>query len=144
MVHLVRLAEGERLPNEARKPLPQSVDPTLDVRSLAFLLAGGFVLLVGDHPLVSLPQVAVTGRLLVAFGDRLPQTLTGCPAALARDESHHLAGFPAQSQPDSRLIAFAVNEGPQLVQFEHLFTLLIGHLLGADEGVFQVKPGYFF
>ncbi len=40
MVHLARLGEGERLAHEARKPLPQGVDPTLDVASLAFLLAG--------------------------------------------------------------------------------------------------------
>ena len=72
VVHPSRLGERERLPDEARKPLAQGVDPTLDVGSLAFLLAGGLVPPFGDHPLVSLPEVAVAGRLLLAFGNLLP------------------------------------------------------------------------
>jgi hypothetical protein len=71
-VHLARLGERERLPNEARKPLTQGVDLPLEVGSLAFLLAGGLVPLFRNHLLVSLPQVAVADCLLVAFGDRSP------------------------------------------------------------------------
>jgi len=72
VVHLARLGERECLSNEARKPLTQGVDPPLDVGSLALLLAGGLVPLFWDHLLVSLPEVAVAGCLLVAFGDHLP------------------------------------------------------------------------
>jgi hypothetical protein len=51
VVHVVRLGEGKRFSYEARKPLPQGVDPSLDMGGFAFLLADGFVLLIGDHPL---------------------------------------------------------------------------------------------
>jgi hypothetical protein len=77
MVHPARLGERERLSNEARKPLAQRVDPTPYVASLAFFLAGGLVLLWRDHSPVSLPQVAVAGRLLIALGNLLPQALAG-------------------------------------------------------------------
>ena len=49
MVHLARLGERERLSNEASKPLSEGVDPPLDVASLALFLAGGLVLVLGDH-----------------------------------------------------------------------------------------------
>ena len=51
-----------------------SVHPPFEVGSLAFLLAGGLVPLLRDHLLVSLPEVGVAARLLVAVGDRLPKT----------------------------------------------------------------------
>ncbi len=96
MVHLTRLGEGERLAHEARKPLLEGVDPALNVASLAFFLASGLVLLFGDHFLISLPEVAVAGHLLVSPRDRPPQTLTGRPAPVASDEGHHSASLPAQ------------------------------------------------
>ena len=130
MVHVVRLGERERLSNEARKPLPQSVDPPLDVGSLAFLLAGGLMLLLRDYLLVSLPQVAVAARLLVAFGDRLPQPFTARSAPIAHHESHDLARPSAQGEPDPHLLALAMNEGPQFIQFEHL---ALGGRLGEEE-----------
>ena len=72
VVHVARLGEGERLTHEARKPLPEGVDPTLDVASLAFFLAGSLVLLFGDHLLVGFPEIAVAGRSFVALGNRFP------------------------------------------------------------------------
>src|SRR3712207_7398679 len=80
--------------------------------------------LFGDHPLVSLPQVAVAGRLLVVLGDLSPQTLAGRSAAITLHETHHLTGLSAQSQPNPHLLAFAVDERPQLVQLEYLLLLL--------------------
>ena len=136
MVHPARLGERERLSNEARKPLAQGVDPTLYVASLAFFLAGGLMLLWWDHFPVSLPQVAVAGRLLIALGNLLPQALTGRSAPIARHEGHHLASFSTQGQPHPHLIALAVNEGPYLVQFEHL--VVIGCL---EEGLLQLAQG---
>ena len=71
----MRLGEGERLSDEARKPLPQGVDPPLDVvAGLAFLLACGFVLVFWDRLLlIGFPEeVAVAGRPLVALRDRSP------------------------------------------------------------------------
>lgn len=104
---LARLGEGKRLTHETRKPLPEGIDPTLNVRSFAFLLADGFVLFVGDHPLVSFPkEVAVTGCFFVASGDNLPQTPTGCAAAVAHNESHYLASLSAQGQTRPTLYRF--------------------------------------
>src|SRR5436305_917007 len=122
MVHLARLGERECFSNEARKPLAQGVDPPLDVASLPFLLTGGLVPLFWDHLLVSLPKVAVAGRFFIAFGDLLPQTLTGRSAPIARHESHDLASLPTQSEPDPHLIALAINKGPQLIEFEYLLA----------------------
>ena len=72
MVHVVRLGEGEFLTHEARKPLPQGVNPSLYVASLAFFLTGGLVLLFRDHLLVGFPEIAVAPRSFVALGDRFP------------------------------------------------------------------------
>ena len=74
VVHVVRLSERERLPNAKRQSRCLiSVDPSLEVASSAFFLAGGLVLLSRDHPLVSFPEVvAVAGGLLIAFGNLSP------------------------------------------------------------------------
>jgi hypothetical protein len=57
VMHLAQLGEGRHLTHEARKPLTQGIDLTLNVASLALLLADGFVSLFGNHPLVGFPQV---------------------------------------------------------------------------------------
>src|SRR3712207_5603438 len=104
--------------------------------------------LFGDRPLVSLPQVAVAGRLLVVLGDLSPQTLAGRSAAITFHETHHLTGLSAQSQPNPHLLAFAVDERPQLVQLEYLLLLLLlarsFGCVGEDEGVSEVEPLYLF
>ena len=125
MVHVARLREGKGLTHEARKPLPEGVDTTLDVASLAFLLADGFVLLFGDHLLVGFPEI----------------TVAGCPAPVTADESYYLlASLSTQGQPDPHFIAFTVNEGAQLIQFQYPRCLD----LSEEECISQLKPGYFF
>src|SRR5215210_753043 len=108
--------------------------------------------LFGDRLLVSLPQVAVAARLFVERGDGSPQPLASGSATITFHESHDLTGFSAQSQPNPHLLAFAIDERPQLVQFEYLLLLLLLLLLlarsfgcvGEDEGVFEVEPLYLF
>ena len=80
-MHVARLGEGECLTHEARKPLPEGVDTTLDVASLALLLAGSLVLLLGDHLLVGFPEI----------------TVAGCPAPVTADESYYLLASPGES-----------------------------------------------
>ena len=102
--------------------------------------------LFGYRPLVSLPQVAVAGRRpFVELGDGSPQTLASRSAAITLHEGHDLTSFSAQSQPNPHLIAFAVDERPQLVQFEYLLLLArSSDCVGEDEGVFEVEPLYLF
>ncbi len=49
-----------------------------------------------------------------------------------------MASLPTQGEPYPHLIALAVNEGPQFVQFEYL---LAGRL---DEGLLQLEGRYLF
>ncbi len=108
--------------------------------------------LFGDRLSVSLPQVAVAGRLLVVLGDGPPQTLAGRSAAITLHESHDLTGLSAEGQPNPHLLAFAVDERPQLIQFEYLLLLLLLLLLLArsfgcareDEGVSELEGLYLF
>jgi len=95
VVHVVRLGERERFTHEPREPLPQSVDPSLDMGCLAFLLANGLMVLFEDRLLVGLPQVAVAGCPFVELGDGSPQTLASRSATIALHESHNLTGFSA-------------------------------------------------
>src|SRR3954447_16224137 len=100
-----------------------------------------------DRLLVSLPQVAVAGRLFVERGDGSPQPLASGSATITFHESHDLTGFSAQSQPNPHLLAFAIDERPQLVQFEYLLLLLLARSFGGfgeDEGVLEVEPLYLF
>jgi hypothetical protein len=111
----------------------------------AFLLADRLMLLFGYRPLVSLPQVAVAGCPLVELGDGLPQTLAGGSATIALHEGHDLTGFSAQGQPNPHLLAFAVDERPQLVQFEYLLLLARSFgCVGEDEGLFEIELLYLF
>ena len=60
-----------------------------------------------------------------------------------------LAGLSAQSQPNPHLLTFAVDQRPQLVQFEYLVVLVVVlarsfGCVGEDEGVFEVEPRYLF
>ena len=146
VVHVVRFGKGERFAHEARKPLPQSVDPPLNVRRFALLLADGLVPLFGNRLSISLPQVTVAGRLFVTLGDGPPQPLAGRSATIALHKRHDLAGFSAYGQPNPHLLAFAVDERPQLVQFEYLLLLLARSCdcVGEDEGVFEVEVLYLF
>ncbi|MCA1740087.1 MAG: hypothetical protein LC740_15020 [Actinobacteria bacterium] len=105
---------------------------------MAFLLAGGLVLHFRNHLPVGFPEVAVAGRLLIAFGDLLPQTLTGRSASIARHESHDPASLSTQGEPDSHLLALTVDKGPQLIQFEYLLAWRL------EEGLLQLEGDYLF
>jgi hypothetical protein len=115
------------------------------VGRFTFLLANGLVPLFRERLLVSLPQFAVAGRPFVELGDGSPQPLAGRSATITLHESHDLAGFSAQGQPNPHLLACAVDERAQLVQFEYL--LLLARSFGCvreDEGLFEVEGLYLF
>jgi hypothetical protein len=49
-----------------------------------------------------------------------------------------LASLAAQGNPNPHLIALAIDEGPQLIEFEYLLAWC------PDEGFFQIEGGYLF
>src|SRR4051794_23180713 len=92
-----------------------------------------------EPPAVGFPEVAVAGRLLIAFRNLLPRTLTGRSASIVRHESHDLASLSTQGEPDPHLLALTVDEGPQLIiQFEYLFAWRL------EEDLLQIEGGYLF
>lgn len=103
-VHLVRLAERERLPDETRQTLPQRVVEALDMVGLAAALAAGDVLVLRDHLLVRLPKVGERHRSAQSRRDALPQQAARLLAPVANSVGDNLACAAAQRQPDPTLV----------------------------------------
>ena len=87
-------------------PLPDSVVEPFDVGCKTRLFTNGFVLFVRHNSLVGFPEIAVADALLVAFGNRTPELLTGCLATSTDHTGHDLPGLPTQSQPYPALSVF--------------------------------------
>ena len=112
LVHPIRFGERERLPNEARKPLPQSVVPPLDVCRLPALLAHRLMPLFGDDLPVRLPEVAVAMPQAISFRHPLPQLAATLFAPVTDEISDHLARLAAQGQPDPAFSGLFEHERP--------------------------------
>ena len=95
LVHLVTLAERERLSRKASQSLPQRVVELLDVIGLAFLFTDGPVVPIRNHRFVSVPKVRVGTSCAVTFGQATPEDAAGCLASVADGESDDLTSSAA-------------------------------------------------
>ena len=97
----------QRLPDQTRHPVTQGVVEAFDV--------------VGKAAVFTCRDVVVRvadGRLVVGFGQRVPQSLRARSAAVTDMHADDGEGLPVQGQPDPLLVAFVADERPQLVAFQ--------------------------
>ena len=110
LVHHLGLGKRQCLADESRQSLPQSIIPSLDVRSLTGVFTTSGVLFVWDDLLISLPEICITMPRLIAGRDRLPQLSTSLFTTVTDDKGDHLASRPTQSDPHPSLVDPLENE----------------------------------
>jgi len=143
LVHPIRFGERQALAHETRKPLPQSVVPSLDMRRLSAFLACLRMLLGGDDLPIRLPEVAVAMPALISLRHPLPQLAATLFAPVADVVGDHLACLAAQRQPDPAFLRLFEDERPQLVQFQGSGLPIFGVRLGKRFAQLGERPGLF-
>jgi hypothetical protein len=109
-VHRIALGKRQALSNEASKPLPQSVVPSLDMRCQAGLFARCSMLLHRDDQRVSFPKVTVAMSRSILGRYPLPEFATGRPASVTDRIGHDLTSGATQGNPDPSLIGAFQNK----------------------------------
>lgn len=120
LVHLVTFRERERLPDEPPQALTHDVVEALNVAGLAFAFARRLMLLVRQHLLVSLPEVAIKESFFVRLGDAFPQQGARFLAAVANDKSDDLPCSSALGQPNPAFVLAPIDKRPHLIEFENV------------------------
>src|SRR5215213_1512025 len=118
LVHRLRLRERQRLANEPRQSLAQSVVPPLDARGEAALFTRRGVLLGGDDRGVSLPEVGEAVALAVHGRDAPPELAATLPRAVADEVSDDLARGATERDPDPALPGSFQHERPEFIQLQ--------------------------
>ena len=103
-VHRLGFGKGETLSDEAAKPLPQSVVPSLDVRRQPGLFTRRRVLLRRDDQRVGFPKVAVAMSATIALRYLLPEFATGRRTSIANHVSDDLPRGTAQGDPNPAFV----------------------------------------
>ena len=94
-MHLVALAERERLSREASQSLSQRVVEPFDVVGLTFLFTDRPVMPDRNYGFVGVPEVGVSSSCAVAFGQAAPKDAAGHLASVSDGKSDNLAGAAA-------------------------------------------------
>ena len=82
--------------------------------------ARGFMLLVRQHLLVSIPEVAVQHAPLVRLQNALPQQSASGFATVTDGVSDDLAGSAALGQPNPAFVLAATNERSKFIEFQNI------------------------
>lgn len=123
LMHLLGLAERERLAHEPRQPLAQGIVEALDVVGLPAAFAYRNVLRFGNNLLVSVPEVRERHGTAQKWRHLLPEQAAGRFAAVSNRKSDDLACAAAQGEPDPALVLAASHKRPQLIEFQHIVCL---------------------
>ena len=138
-MHPLTLGKRERLANQPTQTLAQRVVEALYVAGLPVPLVGGPVQAGGHYDLVGVPEVREAALRAVGGRDTGPKAAAGLYGALAYGVAHHLESASADSQPQPDVVGFVGDEGPLLIQLQHV-TALCG-----EEGLSQGRglAGFF-
>ena len=135
LVHVVRLREGEGLPNEPSQPLTERVVPAFDVSGPAALFPTGGVLFFRDDFRIGFPEVSETVAVSIRRGDRLPQLPAGLRASISQRDRHNLTRCSAHRHPDPDFVHALEDKTPQFIQLQYLQLWMVG--IGTNEGLFE-------
>src|SRR5258706_1839644 len=116
--------KGQGFTHKATNALTKGAVPTLLVSGQSGFLANKMMGALREDGLISLPEIAVRSAATIGTWNGLPQPTTSVGTAVTKHEGDNLTGAAAQSCPQPDGVVLARDEGPQLIDFQHVTALL--------------------
>src|SRR5260221_2004455 len=116
--------KGQGFTHKATNALTKGAVPTLLVSGQSGFLANKMMGALREDGLISLPEIAVRSAATIGTWNGLPQPTTSVGTAVTKHEGDNLTGAAAQSCPQPDGVVLARDEGPQLIDFQHVSALL--------------------
>ena len=116
--------KGQGFADETADSLAKGAVPAFLVSGQSGFFANSMMGALGEDSFISLPEIAVRPAAAIGAWNGFPQPTTSVSTPVAKHKGDNLTGAAAQGGPQPDGIVLTLNEGPQLIDFQHVTTLL--------------------